>query len=874
MNELQKKLMRRRNLNGEMNGAVAEIASGESSVGDDLSLPQVQKKESQRPQSQDINTSRNSSNELFNKLARRRDLNGEIPKADNESSNIVGGESSMINNSPCTDQISDVPSLENETCADKTSSRTISVEKPLSDNAPAWLNDLIESTTVAETFTDDDTALQNINETNQSIDQNQDSESGFLSVVAVPVVLSEISSELLPVQDAPVVAPNPLVVLHETTIPVPVPTEICDSEQLETHNPLITEHIVPESANEESISPEIPEDCTTKTDQSLHAQDSETQLQSTVSIHCDEPPPLADIDISTTSLQGISPASPLIEGGDSLELESESSAALPVAAMATAAETEVLTASQPTADPAAPAPMTLDMPVDNNPPSEPVRSSSSGISPKELPPPPSMSPSRSSWSPLRFTNSSSASSSTNPPLRANTNTGAAGLGSGNTNSTNTSPLRRSSSLSGSHTAPTKKSSWYPGKYILQGSTGWNNGSSSKNSTPRLKMNSDTARSHYAELLSSSAKEYPEEHLAAVTATSAGTIGTGTTSSSLGSSNRVLSNDRGPPRSSASLSQQQREEEIKAAHIPETAVRGTSDDIIDIVLQLSRENSQLKKEVTFLKEELTRQLNIVASLQPKGEVDELAPDTYKTSEIDVNNSVQVTHMEEIKTASRPGLQKSRSSSRRFGARGYYSNYSNTTTAHTGEEEEDEDLFDPEQGSDGDGETVKKPVYHTSDFAIEDLVSTPTERPSTQTAVNTPNHINNTTSGSSNINNTTTTTMYETSQQNLDLLLNSVHSNSASKEKERLSVRAEKYLVQSFMSTSMTPGQESQEEQSHHSNSRTGVWKEKFGSLGLLSETQQVGLYTVVLWVLFSIYYYYYGFYSMYHISMMGFIRRII
>jgi hypothetical protein len=439
----------------------------------------------------------------------------------------------------------------------------------------------------------------------------------------------------------------------------------------------------------------------------------------------------------------------------------------------------------------------------------------------ELPVPgPEPAPARtSSTSPLRLSTKTQAAGAaaggTSPLQRVNTSTG---TGASSKSSTSTvSPLRRTSSLTGSQTVPSKKSTWYPGKFILEGPSAW-----SGKAKPMLKMNPDAARNHYAELMSSSARDFTDEQLAASASQRADSTG-------------ALAGGGLSPKMSTS---QQREEELRSAQLPDMVAAGSSDDTIDMVLRLSRENGQLKREVAHLRAELERQQAIIESLR-RGEsaTGDATPTSASTTMAEKDApSVPTASLQGVPFAEPgaadpvesavPALNKARSS-RRFAGRGYYSSYQDG--------EDEEDLF----GDDDDKLAEKSPNFKFAEFAMDDLNSEGTESNGTFGSAR-KSRLNSFGSGAGGD---------AEADQNLDLLLKSV-TGSGVKEKDRRSLDAQKYLVQSFMSTSTITPQETKQERIARSDQGQGDWQERFGSLGLISSDAKVRIICCTSFVLRS------------------------
>jgi hypothetical protein len=334
----------------------------------------------------------------------------------------------------------------------------------------------------------------------------------------------------------------------------------------------------------------------------------------------------------------------------------------------------------------------------------------------------------------------------------------------------TSPMRRTTSLSGSQSVPAKRSSWYPGKYLLEGKSSW----SSKNSSPRFHMSPDAARDHYAALVASSAQEYPEEQLLATAERLAST-----------------STDGGASPTPLGGSSRQREEELRAAQLPDMVAAGSSDDTIDMVLQLSRENASLKREVAQLKADLAQARAEVRSLSQDAADGPPATVDAKSGGGAPTEGVSGDKAPGSAGHAPGGLSKAKSFNRHYGSRRYYSN--SLTLDGSGDlddDGEDEDLFGEidtlgEQQKERSATSGRSGQYkfaidglNGEDDAAAALVSTP-ERKNTQQAQE----------------------ALENSEQNLDLLLKPAPGSSS---KEKRSVDSERYLVQSFLSTgTITP-----------------------------------------------------------------------
>lgn len=333
------------------------------------------------------------------------------------------------------------------------------------------------------------------------------------------------------------------------------------------------------------------------------------------------------------------------------------------------------------------------------------------------------------------------------------------------------------------------------------------GLSSKQNTPRFKMNPEAARNHYADLMSSSAKEFPAVDAASVTKRSNSTGSVEPTSSA-----------NSPTSSYGASSSQQREEALREADLPDMVAAGSSDDIIDKVLELSRENGQLKKEVVMLRAEVLRQKAIIAALSGEN-IDVLpaaAPVDRKLEFADIETFATAAESSSEKALAPAGEASSTGpmstgsknrASKRF-ARGFYSNYG-------GEDDEDDNLF----GTDDATPTPGANTFNLSKLALDDLSD----------GSGTTSHAKKNTIGEGFGGDGV-----DSSAQSLDKLLNSV-TGSGHKDKDGArGLVGEKLLVQSFMSTSMVHNKSSED----RAVQEKGDWSERFGSLGLISSNAEV------------------------------------
>ncbi len=474
--------------------------------------------------------------------------------------------------------------------------------------------------------------------------------------------------------------------------------------------------------------------------------------------------------------------------------------------------------------------------------------SASPVPPAAVPAPSVQSPQRSrgGWSPLRATatqpaqvlptvDTGSASNAAAYP-RSNTSTGAPHSPSGG----GFSPLRRSTSFTGTTTpnprTPGRKTSWYPGKFLIEGSAGW----SSKHATPMIKMNPDQARSHYADLMSSSATDV-------VTS--------------------VSESKRTSPKSAMKVKinqKAQREEEARAAKISDSMATGTNDEIIDMVLELGRENVQLKKEVARLKAQLSKQNERLAAYEqgvaPRlsdalarmatddspGHADVVdsstaeslkhqhyeeaerivaratsfsSNDSHTSSRSSVSEANPVPERAVLPTsnvlssptassislgiasgaASANGSGVKTRASRRFGARAYYSSYQS--------EESEDGLFGSEEAVEEIGQNNK---YQT--LAFEDQYD-----------------------GLSDASKSATASAEASVDLSLDKLLRS-GTLSSSRDSVNRSLVNEKHLVQSFRSTSAVPSKVGDIDGVGAESKRTGDWQQRFGHLGLIASSE--------------------------------------
>ena len=182
----------------------------------------------------------------------------------------------------------------------------------------------------------------------------------------------------------------------------------------------------------------------------------------------------------------------------------------------------------------------------------------------------------------------------------------------------------------------------------------------------------------------------------------------------------------------------------------------------------------------------------------------------------------------------GISKSKSS-RRYGARSYYSTYqSQDGLDRVGDDEDGDDdkgLFDQDEN---DRNTPAPALgYKMKEYSIESITS--------ETAVDTR-------SGTSRHSRAESIEVEVTteSEQNLDLLLNSI---GGSGIKARGNLSAEKYLVQSFMSTStITPAGDTALQRAGKLDSGDGKWQQKFGSLGLISADEKVILLFSIIFLI--------------------------
>eukprot|EP01032_Pedospumella_encystans_P011082 gene11082-12915_t len=831
MNELQKKLARRRSLNGE------QIASIEAEGGAEVCVAPPPRETKNGPR-QDIATSadgnKNSkASELQSKLARRRDLNGEdAASAAAAAAVIKESTTSTVQENP---RVS-VPTTEQTkpTDLEQSQSRTTSLTDA---DGPAWLNDFASTVQTMEPFraqsteefsaANDDASESITHEDNVLAHQSQ----GETDTDNVGVMSSVLTSEEDGLQEEQVAA--------QAIESVETLEEISAIEQRKEQS---------EDAEKDVLVKVVSSDDTAPV---------ENETFSAATVH--EPQSaLADcVELNTS--ETIAPVEDVIQDGDLIDGVSQSSNAvlLPVEDSPPIAEkapievddkmvvnTTVNKAIESTKPDPTETPAVAEDPVSAavNAPEAPVPLTAVVVPPVQSP-----QRSRGGWSPLRATatqpaqvlptvDTGSAHNAAAYP-RSNTSTGAPQGQQGG----GFSPLRRSTSFTGATTpnprTPGRKTSWYPGKFLIEGPAGW----SSKNATPMIKMNPDQARSHYADLMSSSATDE-------VTSVSDGK------KTSPKSTMKVKINQK-----------EQREEEARATKISDSMATGTSDEIIDMVLELGRENVQLKKEVARLKAQLSRQSELLA-VYARGEAPPLSSAMASTATDDspgeadvvdstVAESLKHQHYEEAEliaaratsfssndshnssrtsvsetdpvperavrptsntlssptassinagiasgNASANGSAVKARASRRFGARAYYSAYQS--------EESEDGLFGSEEAVEEIGQNNK---YQTLTFEDQYDGLNETSKPAAASTEASVDH-------------------------SLDKLLRS-GTLSSSRDSVNRGLVNEKHLVQSFRSTSAVTSKAGDTDGAGGEAKRNGDWQQRFGHLGLIAPSDE-------------------------------------
>jgi len=625
MNELQKKLARRRSLNGEQFAAQEISCDAEGTATPPArDSPKHFNTKGTPPQFPD-SANTNKASELQSKLARRRDLNGEAgSSASNTAESTIPAPENVV---PVFKVMKRADS--NASTASQSQSRTSSLADA---EGPAWLNEFASSVQSKEPFQENEQSNETL-QVEAPLTPHIEHDAAVAASIIESVQATEDRRPARGVEEPPSPA-SPTADIDEP------PLETCETpdgykadteETAVSQSDTTTENAPAHAVTEESASLQHCEPVSVDP----HAHEP------TVSAHMDTSP------IDNRAEPEPTPVAVAAQGREEVEDNTDTSPEDAEAALMVPALREVpsrpaspqVVVEAPTAPPTS-VPvegtvqsatvvsaagsgqtevphLSLQTEVDTNnlksekrdepkqedsnngnstPPAHSTTSDTKKIdqSPQRA---------RGGWSPKRTTtttvpastaklptvdtgNAANTNNTSSPAyLRANTNPGTAPTGS-------FSPLRRTNSFAGVNPTPThqptpvRKTSWYPGKFLIEGPAGWG----SKNSTPMMKMNPDQARSHYADLLSSSAKDVPK-------------------SASLSPKNSAQASTK------KELSrQEQRQEDLRTAHIPESVAAGTSDDIIDMVLQLSRENSQLKKEVAHLKGKLAHQQVLLDAFQ--------------------------------------------------------------------------------------------------------------------------------------------------------------------------------------------------------------------------------------------------------------------
>eukprot|EP01032_Pedospumella_encystans_P011060 gene11060-12893_t len=847
MNELQKKLARRRSLNGE------QIASIEAEGGAEVCVAPPPR-ETKNGHRQDIAASADGNknlkaSELQSKLARRRDLNGEDAASAAAAAAVVkeSTTSAVLENARVS-----VPTTEQTkpTDLEQSQSRTTSLTDA---DGPAWLNDFASTVQTMEPFRAQST--EEFSEANDEASEPITHEDNVLahlnqaeaSTDDVGVTNSVLTSEENGPQEEQVVG-------AQATESVETLEDISAVEQRKEQSEDGEKEILIKAVSSDDAAP-VEDD----TFSAAPANESATE----VSDHTDRTVPVerqsapADsVELKTS--ETMAPMEEALQDGDLMEGASQSSDAVlpvedspPIAGKAPiqvddkmAVDTTVNKAIELKKPDHTETPAVAEDPVPAavKAPAAPVPLTAVAVPPVQSP-----QRSRGGWSPLRATatqpaqvlptvDTGSANNAAAYP-RSNTSTGTPQGQQGG----GLSPLRRSTSFTGATTpnprTPGRKTSWYPGKFLIEGPAGW----SSKNATPMIKMNPDQARSHYADLMSSSATD-------AVTSASEGK------KTSPKSTMKVKVNQK-----------EQREEEARATKISDSMATGTSDEIIDMVLELGRENVQLKKEVARLKAQLSRQNELLAAYE-RGEAPPLSSAMASTATDDslgdadvvdsaVAESLKHQHYEEAEliaaratsfssndshnssrtsvsetdpmperavrptsntlssptassinagiasgNASANGSAVKTRASRRFGARAYYSAYQS--------EESEDGLFGSEEAVEEIGQNNK---YQTLTFEDQYDGLNETSKPaaaSTEASVD----------------------------MSLDKLLRS-GTLSSSRDSVNRGLVNEKHLVQSFRSTSAVTSKAGDTDGVGAEAKRNGDWQQRFGHLGLIAPSDE-------------------------------------
>lgn len=788
MNELQKKLARRRSLNGEL--GVAPV--GAEPLVEDVPLTRDTTTETRKDTGEGVSQSKASSSsqsELQAKLARRRNMNGEHNTPQKILPSTEPVHAAPVSKTEHVEQLDDSHGRERQ--ASVSSERSSNVDEHiLSDAAaanltPAWLN----STSDTAAF-----------DTHQNQDQNKK-----LSRIATESVADNCHEES-PNAAAEEILPNAAMIETIAVLEIGLP---CTAQEETTACAYGVESLAVETTD------------------NIESQQATQQTFPFPAVEqlVPELPPDAQISLLVDIPgQGASSSDDAASREEKIELPP-----VPVSDAAVAGKVTISLALE------SPAAVSARDSSINPPPTD------RGPGSRESP-----TPARVSWSPLRSSvaaiaagvvppasSSSSPSSSISSPRVAPQRANTTSTGGARSSNTSISPVRRTASLTGapSPSASAKRSTWYPGKYLMEGL-------GSKHSTPRLKMNPELARKNYADLMSSSEKEFSSEK----SSNSPRPLTSGSKESSVDRDFPV--DDRSPTHMYGSSSPQQQEEALQAAAAESTdgvaAAVSVREDILDKMLELSRENGLLKKEVAMLRSEVQRQKALIALLSGEN-IDVLPPAAAATVSSDRNPETTEEHTE-AQSGSRttstsntegaiavgnntsPGLSGAKArASKRFGARGFYSSYSSA------EQEEGDGLF----GADTDttyGSSNNN--YNLSKLALDDLGDGTGTDPQARKV-----SVDDAADSSS-------------AAQSLDQLLNSGGSGSRNSKDghpqqhhhihhhyQKDSARAlvgEKLLVQSFMSTSMVyPKPASQE-----SEQQKGVWSERFGSLGLISSNAEV------------------------------------
>lgn len=854
MNELQKKLARRRSLNGEQFAAQEISCDAEGTATPPArDSPKHFNTKGTPPQFPD-SAKTSKASELQSKLARRRDLNGEAGAgaANPVESTIPAPTLGPENVVPAFKVMKRADS--NASTASASQSRTSSLADA---EGPAWLNDFASSVQSKEPFHDNHVQSHDSLQVEAPLTPHIVHDAAVAaSIVEAEQTTEDTSSAQAAQEEAPASPTSPTA---DNSDPLPEPSETPEGYKADTEESTATEPDttvkntlieVPASAVEENntaISDPAPEDNISVVQAPLTEKPQEGE--GSVGTSPEEAdaalmvPALHDVPSRTASpsAQQVEEETPGIQQSSAV-VDSDAPAVTAAAASATEQTEGPRLSLQSEVDTDA-AKTEKDGEVNHQEEkgntTPPAQSNATDTKKSDQSP----QRTRGGWSPKRTTTTTVPAATASLPtvdtgniattqpgsggnptyLRANTNPGTAPAGT-------FSPLRRTNSFAGVNPTPThqptpvRKTSWYPGKFLIEGPAGWG----SKNSTPMMKMNPDQARSHYADLLSSSAKDVPK-----------------------GAALSPKNGSQVSPKMKEMSRQEQRQEDLRVAHIPESVAAGTSDDIIDMVLQLSRENSQLKKEVAHLKAKLAHQQVLLDAFKGAS-IEEVTSDGAESAtsrsthnaaehkEIDEGAGVakgqsgsHITHAADAAEshshshmlAQVDGEQTERTSltetplspnasatkaraSRRFGARNYYSSFQS--------EESEDGLF----GADEPAEEVGRNNKYKS-LTFEDLGDL-----SDSGVANA--HRNKSASDDASL-------VGSLEDHSLDKLLRSA-TGSSSKDRDSVgrALIGEKYLVQSFRSTSAHTTKRGADAQGEGSDADAkGDWQTRFGHLGLIA-----------------------------------------